>query len=390
MLCLTLATPALFGQASRTPEAIYAEGSNHLYNLDFAEAETAFRSLTRDYPNNPDYWNSLATTYWLKILYSQQKFNMETFSQKDRFGTNDSKDSGFEAEEKQFRDANARALALADAVLKKDPKNISAHYAKGVSYAGLASFEATIRRAWVTAARRAKSAKDEHQRVMELDPNFHDARAAVGVYNYAVGSLSWAAKLLVWSVGLGSGDKPGGVKDVELAASKGTRAVVDSKMLLVVVYGREGQWERARKLLDELHAKYPRNFMFDMTKASLYGKEKKWDMAAQTYMQMIEKARARKDGYERMRLEKLYSELANSQFQAQKFGEAAATFDLVVKGANATPNEKANAHLWMGRMLDTSNKRGEAEAHYKAVLALDCDPSLKNDARAHIKRPFGG
>jgi tetratricopeptide (TPR) repeat protein len=386
MFVLLLSTPLRAADAAQT----YAEGSNHLYNLDFAEAETAFRSLTRDYPNNPDYWNSLATTYWLKILYSQQKFNMETFSQRDRFGTNDSKDSGFEAEEKQFRDANAKAIALADAVLKKDPKNINAHYAKGVSYASLASFEATIRRAWVTAARRAKSAKDEHQRVLELDPNFHDARAAVGVYNYAVGSLSWAAKLLVWTVGLGSGDKPGGVKDVELAASKGTRALVDSKMLLVVVYGREWQWERARKILDELHAKYPRNFMFDMTKASLFSKEKKWDMAAQTYTQMIEKARARKDGYERMRLEKLYSELANTQFQAQKFGEAAATFDLVVKGANATGNEKANAHLWMGRMLDTSGKRDEAVAHYNAVLALDCDPSLKNDARAHLKRPFGG
>jgi len=285
--------PPLFAQASRTPQAIYEEGSSHLYNLDFAEAEADFLSLTKSQPNNPDYWNSLAATYWLKILYNQQKFNMETFSQKDRFGTDDSKDTGFEAEEKQFRDAIAKAIALADAILKKDPKNVNAHYAKGVSYASLASFEATIRRSWVTAARRAKDAKDEHLQVLALDPNFHDARAAVGVYNYAVGSLSFAARLLVRFVGLGTGDKPGGVKDVELAASKGTRAQVDSKMLLVVVYGREWQWERARQLLDELHAKYPRNFMFDMTKASLFSKEKRSDLAAQTYVQMIEKQRAK-------------------------------------------------------------------------------------------------
>jgi tetratricopeptide (TPR) repeat protein len=387
-LLLFLCAP-VFAQAPRTPQAIYEDGSNHLYNLDFPEAEAVFISLTKSQPNNPDYWNSLATTYWLKILYSQQKFNMETFSQKDRFGTDESKDTGFEVEEKKFRDAIAKAIALADGVIKKDPKNINAHYAKGVSYASLASFEATIRRAWVTAARRAKDAKDEHLQVLALDPNFHDARAAVGVYNYAVGSLSFAAKALVWMVGLGTGDKPGGVKDVELAASKGTRAIVDSKMLLVVVYGREWQWERARKLLDELHAKYPRNFMFDMTKASLFNKEKKWDMAAQTFTQMIDKARAKKDGYDRMRIEKLYAELANSQFQAQKFSEAAATFDLVTKGANATPNEKANAHLWMGRMLDTSQKRDEAVVHYKAVLALDCDPSLKSEARSLAKRPFG-
>jgi tetratricopeptide (TPR) repeat protein len=190
-------------------------------------------------------------------------------------------------------------------------------------------------------------------------------------------------------VGLGSGDKPGGIRDVELAASKGTRAVVDSKMLLAVVYGREWQFEKARKILDELHTKFPRNFMFDMTKASLFGKEKKWDMAAQTYAQMIDKVRVRKDGYDRMRIEKLYSELANSQLQAQKFTEAGATYDLVVKGATATPNEKANAHLWMGRMLDTSKKREEALAHYKAVLALDCESGLKANARSLMKTPFG-
>jgi tetratricopeptide (TPR) repeat protein len=379
----------LFAQAAPAPKAVYDEGVSHLYNLDFAEAEKDFLSLTKADPNNPDYWNILATSYWLKILFNQQKFNMESFSQKDKFGTDDSKDTGFEAEEKQFRDAIDKAIAAADSILKKDAKNINAHYAKGVSYASLGSFEATIRRSWVAAARKAKAARDEHQQVLAMDPNYNDARAAVGIYNYAVGSLSWTAKALVWMVGLGSGDKAGGIKDIELAASKGTRAVVDSKMLLVVVYGREWQFEKARKLLDELHARFPRNFMFDMTKASLFAKEKKWDQAAQTYMQMIEKQRAKKDGYDRIRLEKLQYELANAYFQGQKFGDAIPAFEIVIKGAGATPNEKANSHLWVGRMNDTSNHRDVAIQHYNAVLALNCDPSLKSDARALLKKPFG-
>ncbi len=390
IVLLSLSVCAFAQQQPPEAERLYNEASNHLYNLDFPEAEAAFRSLTTKYPNNPDYWNSLATTYWLKILYSQQKLNMETFGQKDRFGTEDSDDTGFEEEEKQFRAAIDKAISLSDAVLKKDPKNINAHYSLGVSYASLGSFEATIRRAWLRAAQRAKTARDEHQKVLAMDPNFHDARAAVGIYNYAVGSLSRIAKMIVWTVGLGSGDKAGGIKDIELAAMKGSRAVTDSKMLLVVVYGREWQFDKARKLLDELHAKFPRNFMFDMTKAGLYGKEKKWDLAAQTYAQIIEKQRAKKDGYDRMRLEKLYYELANAQFQAQKFGDALATFDIVTKSTNATPNEKANSHLWIGRMLDTSNKRNEALEHYRAVLNLNCEPGLKSDARALIRKPFGG
>jgi tetratricopeptide (TPR) repeat protein len=382
-----VAVPAF---AQKTKAQIYEEGVSHLYNLDFAEAEADFSSLTKSEPNNPDHWNNLATVYWLKILYGQQKFNMETFSQKNSFGTDDSKDTGYEAEEKQFRDAIAKSLAISEAILKKDPKSINGHYAKGVSYSNLASFEATIRRAWVTAARRAKTARDEHMEVLAMDPNFHDARAAVGVYNYAVGSLSFAAKALVWMVGLGSGDKAGGLKDVELAATKGTRALTDSKMLLVVVYGREWQFEKARKLLDELHVKFPRNFMFDMTKAGLFAKEKKWDEAAKTYASMIEKARAKKDGYERMRLEKLQYELANAYFQGQKFGEATTAFELVMNGAHSTPNEKANSHLWVGRMNDTANHRDVALKHYDAVLSLNgADPSLKADARALKRKPFG-
>jgi tetratricopeptide (TPR) repeat protein len=377
--------PSLLAQS---PDAIYAEGTNHLYNLDFAEAETAFRSLTKSHPENPDYWNVLGSTYWLKILYSQQKLNMESFGSKDRFGTGDSTDAGFEADKKQLTDVVAKSLAASEAMLKKDPKNVRALYAKGVSNAMLAAYEATILRERVSAARKAKAARDAHLEVLRLDPNFHDARAAVGIYNYAVGSLPWGIQLMLKVVGLGGGDKPGGIKEMETAAAKGTRAAVDAKMLLIIVHARESQYDKSMKLIDELQVKYPRNFMFDMTKASLYGRQKKWDVAAATYKQIAEKVVAKKDGYERLRLERVQYELANSQFHGQKFAEATATFNLVVRGANATPNEKANSHLWMGRMADTANKRDEAMKHYNAVLALDADANLKNDARALLKRPF--
>ena len=366
-----------------------SDGLDHLYNLDFAEAETAFRSLTAEHPGNPDYWNALGTAYWLKILYNQQKLNLENFSGKDRLGTADSEDRGYEAEEKLLRETVEKAIAAADALLKKDPKSVRAHYAKGVSYATLASFEATIRRANFTAARNAKNARDEHLEVLRLDPNFHDARAAVGIYNYAVGSLPFIVRLGLRVVGLGSGDRPGGITDMEVAASKGTRAAADAKMLLVIVYGREAQYEKSLKLIDELHAKYPRNFMLDMSKASIYRRMAKWDLATQTYEQVAEQVLAHKNGYERLRVEKVYYELANSQFQAGKFAEAATTFDLVVRGPDATPNEKANAHLWIGRMADTRKDRTEALRHYNAVLAIGCNPNLKTDAHALIKRPFG-
>jgi tetratricopeptide (TPR) repeat protein len=371
------------------PEETYAEGIQQLYSLDFAASEATFRSLTKAHPDNPDYWNALASSYWLKTLYDQQKLNMESFSGKDRFGTMDSKETVTEAEEKQLRDTIEKAIAAADAILKKDPKNARALYAKGSSYATLASFEATIRRSWLSAARKAKTARNLHKDVLKLDPSFNDARTAVGIYNYAVGSLSWGARVLVSVVGLGGEGKEAGIKDLETASAKGVRSAVDAKMLLIVVYGREQQYEKAVKLLDELHAKYPRNFMLEMSKAGVYAKMKRWDLAARTYRQITDKVEARKDGYERMRIERVYYELANSEFQAQKFDEATRTFGLVANGATATPNERANAHLWMGRMSDSRRNRADALKHYNAVLGLEVDAELKSDAQRLIKKPFG-
>jgi tetratricopeptide (TPR) repeat protein len=365
ILVCAFATPLFAADAQQ----LYVEGTTHLYNLDFAAAEAAFGSLARDYPDNPDYWNGLASTYWLRILYNQQKLNFDSFSGKDRFGTSESKDAVAEAEEKQLRTTVDKAIAAADAILKKDPKNLRAMYAKGNGYATLASFEATVQRAWVSAARKAKTARNIHKDILEIDPNFNDARAAVGIYNYAVGSLSWGARLLVSMVGLGGDGKEAGIRDLETAATKGNRAVVEAKMLLIVVYGREQQYDKALQLIDELHAKYPRNVMLEMSKGSLYGKMKRWDLAAQTYRHIADKVAARKDGYERLRLERVLYELANSQLHGQDFSEASKTFGLVTMGEHATPNEKANAHLWMGRMSDTAHNRPEALKHYNAVLA---------------------
>ena len=95
---------------------------------------------------------------------------------------------------------------------------------------------------------------------------------------------------------------------------------------------------------------------------------------------------AKTNGYDRLRVERVYMELANSQLQAEKFADSNATYALVVKGAGATANEKANAHLWMGRMADTRKDRAEAQRHYNAVLELDCAPNLKADARALLDR----
>src|SRR5687768_793714 len=71
---------------------LYKDSVDALYSLDFSTAENGFESLTRQDPANPAYWNGLASMIWSKIMYDQQKLNMDSFSG-STLGTNDSRDT---------------------------------------------------------------------------------------------------------------------------------------------------------------------------------------------------------------------------------------------------------------------------------------------------------
>ena len=385
MVCL-LVQSALAADAQQT----YRESTDALYNLDFSTAQSGFEGLTREYPDNPDYWNALASSIWLKIIYDQQKLNIESFSGNSRFGTRDAKESVNPVDERRLLETVATAMAKANAILQKKPNDIGALYALGVSNATLASFEGTAKRSYLSAHSKAKTARGLHQQVLKLDPNFNDARLTVGIYDYVVGVIPGYFRWLLGMFGIRGEGKDAGIRQLEVAAAKGQRASTDAKMLLVVVYNREKSYDQAIRYADELHSRYPRNFLFEMSKASIYGRMTKWDQAVETYQRILAKVASKKDGYERLRGERVQFEIARSNIERLKFEEALEDFRKVVAGPQATADEKANAHLWMGKIFDSKKDRTQALQHYNALASLNCDPELKQEAERYKRRPFAG
>lgn len=371
---------------SAPTQRVYQEATDALYNLDFSIAERGFESLTREHPENPEYWNALASSIWLKILHDQEKMNIESFSARESFGTKGSRDVIDAADEKRLRTHLNTAVTRANAILEKNPNDVRALYALGNSYATLAAFEGTAKRSYMSAYGHAKQARRAHQKVLQLDPAFADARVAIGAYEYVAGAIPWLLRKLLFISG---GNKAQGIRELETAAAKGKLAATDARMLLVAIYNRENRFEESITLLDELHAKYPRNFVFELAKASVLGKMKRWDDAAALYEQVLSKISARRDGYERLRDEKVYYHLGNSNIQREEFEQAVDAFTRVVKDRDATPDEKAGAHLWIGKIFDSRKERTQAMEHYNAVLSLDCDAEHKDEARKYKRRPFG-
>jgi tetratricopeptide (TPR) repeat protein len=384
---------ALFaGSASPAPAAdpkqIYDEATNALYNLDFNTAMSGYETLTREHPEEPDYWNGLASAIWLKIALDQQKLNLESFSGRS-LGTRDSKDTVNPVEERRLRDTIAIAIQKSDTILSKKPNDVHALYAKGISNGTLASFEATAKRSYVAAHSRAKVAKELHEQVLKLDPTYQDANMAIGAYDYVVGVVPGVVRFLLVPFGIRSAGKDIGIDELETTATKGKRASTDAKMILIVVYTREKRFEQALQILQDLHTRYPRNFVLEMTEASLYGRMHKFDDAERTYQQILEKMQAKKDGYENLRQARVLSALAANEMDSEQFEKAIDTYTHVVSANDATDNEKGRAYLRLGEMFDTKKDRPKALQQYDALLALKCSEDLKLEARRYKRYPFG-
>jgi tetratricopeptide (TPR) repeat protein len=382
---------ALFAQSlsAQDPSHIYSESTDALYNLDFSTALHGYEALTREYPDDPAYWNAVASSIWLKITYDQQKLNIESFSGKATFGTQESSEGVNPEDEKRLRETIATAISKGEAILQKNPADVHALYALGISNATLASFEGTVKRSYVTAHSRAKTARNFHQQVLRLDPMYDDARLSVGTYDYVIGVIPGFFRFLLAPFGIRSAGKEAGIKQLEAAAAKGKTASTDARMVLAVVYAREKKYDQALRLISELHNKYPRNFLFELAKASIYGKMKKWDEAVRVYEDILSKVHARKNGYDRLREARVYSALGTANIDRMQFEKAGEEFARVVSSKDATPNEKANAHLWIGKIFDSKKDRPKAVQQYDLLLGLDCDPALKSEAQKYKRRAYG-
>jgi tetratricopeptide (TPR) repeat protein len=366
----------------------YDGALNALYNLDFSTAEQTFESLTHQDGTNPEYWNGLASTIWLRILYEQQKMNVESFSGSS-VGTKESKDTVDPADERKLRATIDVAITKAKARLAANPNDVQALYSLGVSNATLASFAATAKRSYLEAANRTKDARNYHRRVLALDPNFTDALLSVGAYEYVVTVIPWPLRYsILLPLGLTGGNKAGGIQKLETVAAKGNHAATDAKMLLIVIYGREKRYDQALRLTNELTVQYPRNFLFEMSKASIYGKMGNWTQAVAVYEQVAAKVEKKQNGYERLRQERVYLEIGKSNVNRLNLDAAVRAFSRVISGAAATMDEKADSHIWLGRIFDSRHERPKAVEEYNAVLKLDCDDEYKDTAHGYLKKPF--
>ena len=125
-----------------------------------------------------------------------------------------------------------------------------------------------VERGYGTAFRLAGKAKDDCVRVLQIDPDYVDAKLVVGVYDYVVGALPLPFKFLIGFVGI-TGSKSKGMELLWDDARRGTATSVEARTVIALFLRREGKYKDAIEVVRSLKQQYPRDYLFCLEEANL-------------------------------------------------------------------------------------------------------------------------
>jgi tetratricopeptide (TPR) repeat protein len=375
--------PSIGGTASPTHDSLADAAFDHFYNMEYERAIPEFEKLRDRHPDDPAAVNHLLSAVLMSELYRMGAMNSGEYAN-DSFIGQAHRPADPKAKEriKQLVD---QAESLEAQQLKADPNRVDALYARGVTRAQFSLYTALVERAWFSALRNAVGARHDHERVLELDPNYVDAKLVVGTHNYVLGSLPWSVKAAVALVGL-SGTKEKGLEYLRQVADSGGENSVDAKVVLSLFLRREHRYDDARVLMHDLAARYPKNYLFPLEEANLLRSAGQTQEAAAAYRKVWQNGREGKFG-------KLHYELAawglGELLRSQKdYAAAASAYELVSEAPDPDPETLQKANLAAGEMYDLMQKRDLAMKKYEAVLAENGSTPPAEQARKHIREAY--
>lgn len=365
--------------SSEVFEALRRVGFEAFYNLDYEEARRSFERLAADFPEHPAGPLYLATHAWIDWLNRTRRLQAGIYINPAFYAQSEARVS--EEEQQRFRAYIEQAIERAEARLRANEDDVEARYFLGAAYALLAGYEATVLRKFFSALRNGFRAVKEHREVLSRDPQFADAKLTVGLYEYIVGSLPLAVKILVALGGI-RGSRERGIELLEEAVRSGRYVADDARTLLIAVYYREGRFSDALRLLDELIARYPRNYLFGLERANLLMRIGERAEAVRAFEELLAQPTYRETQ------DLIRYQYAEALFQSGYKQAALHHFRRVVAMDEAHADLKTLAHLRIGQILDLRGERRAAQAQYRLVLQREDVLDAHEQARRYLRKPY--
>jgi tetratricopeptide (TPR) repeat protein len=370
-------------QSFRPADTLNPTAFDRFYNLDYDRAIPDFQRVLERHPDDPFAVNHLLTAMMFRELYRMGAMNTGEYANDSFIGQ--AHRPADPKVKQQIQGLVERAEKLEEQRLKANPNDVDALYARGITRAQFATYTALIERAWFSALRNAVGARHDHEKVLELNPNYTDAKLVVGAHNYVMGSLPWGVKVAVSLVGL-SGSKEKGIQYLyEVERSNGENSV-DARIMLLLFLRREHRYNDALTLLRGLIPEYPQNVLFALEEGSLLRSLNRDDDAANVYRTIWQDGRNGK--YPGLHYETAALYLGDVLRGQKDYTGAASAYELVAQVHQPDPETLQKANLAAGEMYDLQMKRDLATKKYEAVIALNGSTPPADAARRHLRDPY--
>jgi tetratricopeptide (TPR) repeat protein len=368
-------------------DPLVKEAREHFYLLDYAGAVERFSRFHEEHPGDPQ-----PTALLLDALIFQELYRLDLLD--TTFYANDGFLTGRHAVEEDPK-ARDRILGLADEAiheadlrLSKNPNDVDALYARGWARALECTYVAMVERSYSAGFRLATKAKDDEVRVLELDPDYVDAKLVVGVYEYVVGALPWPFKFLIGFAGI-TGSKTRGLEMLTDDGNRGPTTNVEARTTIALFLRREGRYKEAIQVVLKLKSEYPRDYLFNLEEANLRKDAGQGMAAVEAYREIL--AANEKPGYfYSPRLELTYFGLGDALRGQRHYAEAAQAYEQAAGTANVAPELKIRSLLDAGQCHDLNGERQLAVKDYQAAIETGPNTSRADTARKYLRRPYSG
>jgi hypothetical protein len=255
---LIVASPTLCPPAARASGLDIPDDAKQAIDLMYGgkpdEAVALARKLETARPDYPLGYLIEADVLWWNIYckWSERKYNtIDAWSHTRPADADDNAELAL---------ADKVSKLAEDSIAKSDTAEMELY--AGLGYASRARLLG-LRYQKTPVARAGVEARKHLLRCLELDPTMADAYLGLGLYNYYVDTLSAIAKILRFFMGIPGGDKREGLRQLEIASTKGQLTQVEARFNMAKsLRNYDRDYARAEQAAAPLLTKHPENCIF--------------------------------------------------------------------------------------------------------------------------------
>ncbi len=333
VLLLLLTTGA--AQAD-TVEDYVLRGQAKFYNFNFNGAAQDFKHAIEADPNDPRGYFFMATIHLWTYIFDRD-----------------------EDQVKLFMGASQKTMDVAEAQLKRNSSDSRAKLFLGLAHGYRAIAHARAENV-MAGALSGKACYDNLEEVVRKDPKQYDAYLGLGIFHFAVGSIPKTAQAFAGIIGI-KGDAELGLREMKIAASKGTYFKNDATLILAMLdifYRQEA--ETGIKSLEKLAARYPQNAAFQYVLGNIWLEQKDPEKAVKYF----DKVTAHSGNTFRTLTDMSYGRAGMAFFSLNRFDKAKTYLQKFLRNSK---EEVFRAHAWylLGVCNEIEGNRELAISAYK-------------------------